>query len=367
MKILIISGFFYPVKTPRSFRTTELAKELTRLGHDVTVCIPPYDFDYTDFLEKYPMQIDHINVRSNLSTPKINNKISDLYYRIRNRIYATYLCYPTIKYFWKIPKYLNDKNKFDCLISIAVPHPIHWGVARALKNSKRKITSKWIADCGDPFMLCATDSFKKPFYFKWFEKLFCKTADYITVPVESGKNGYYPEFRYKIKVIPQGFNFEETKIVEKYEPNKVVTFAYAGSFIPGLRDPRPILDFLSTCKKDFRFYIYTNQFDLIEPYKEKLRDKIIISGFIDRDELVYRMSTYDFLLNIENGTKVQSPSKLIDYSISKRPVLSINSQNIDKEKFEQFLECNYDEKLEMPNIDDYNIMNVTKKFLDLVR
>ena len=35
MKILIVSGFFYPQNTPRAFRTTELAKEFARLGHDV--------------------------------------------------------------------------------------------------------------------------------------------------------------------------------------------------------------------------------------------------------------------------------------------------------------------------------------------
>ena len=36
-KILIISKAFYPNISPRSFRATELAKEFSRQGHDVTV------------------------------------------------------------------------------------------------------------------------------------------------------------------------------------------------------------------------------------------------------------------------------------------------------------------------------------------
>lgn len=34
-KILIISRSFYPMNSPRSFRTTELAKEFARQGHEV--------------------------------------------------------------------------------------------------------------------------------------------------------------------------------------------------------------------------------------------------------------------------------------------------------------------------------------------
>lgn len=49
MRILIVSGFFYPTNTPRAFRTTELAKEFARCGHEVTVMIPQNNYDYSDF------------------------------------------------------------------------------------------------------------------------------------------------------------------------------------------------------------------------------------------------------------------------------------------------------------------------------
>lgn len=36
-KILIISRTFYPENSPRSFRTTELAKELARQGNNLLI------------------------------------------------------------------------------------------------------------------------------------------------------------------------------------------------------------------------------------------------------------------------------------------------------------------------------------------
>lgn len=368
MKILIVSGNFFPLNNPRSFRTTELAKEFCRQGHEVDVYIPKNDYDYQLFFKNTNVKIHFVDIPSNKKTSNSGKKgrISSIINRIFNRIKVTYLAYPTILYYSRLPNLFERPNEYDLIISIAVPHPIHWGMTKALKQNP-SLAKVWIADCGDPYMLCKTDTFSNPFYFKWFEKAFCRRADYITIPVEGGKSGYYPEFWDKIRVIPQGFDFSNIKIVERYMPNPVITFSYAGVFIPGIRDPRPILDFLIQTKKDFRFYIYTNQPAIIESYKNQLGEKLIINGYIDREELIYRMSGYDFLLNIENGTSVQTPSKLIDYSLSGRPVLSIYSQNIDKEKFERFLSRNYSDQLTLPHVEDYNIKNVVGRFIDLYK
>ncbi|MBK7525412.1 MAG: hypothetical protein IPI53_15025 [Saprospiraceae bacterium] len=50
MKVLIISGDFYPVNSPRSFRTTELAKELSRQGNEVTLMYSVKDESSIEFL-----------------------------------------------------------------------------------------------------------------------------------------------------------------------------------------------------------------------------------------------------------------------------------------------------------------------------
>ena len=51
-RILIISSAFYPFNSPRSFRTTELAKEFARRGHQVKVITPSYP-EHRQFQEEF--------------------------------------------------------------------------------------------------------------------------------------------------------------------------------------------------------------------------------------------------------------------------------------------------------------------------
>ena len=367
MKILIVSGSFYPGNAPRSYRTTELAKELVRQGHQVKVIFPDNDYDYSGWSETFSSLIIAPTKEIKWTTIELKgNKLVYWVRRVFRRLLQLFCEYPSIEWYVKIPQILKYEKKYDLLISIAVPHPIHWGIARYLKK-RRELTKVWVADCGDPFMGCKTDSFKHPFYFSWLEKFFCKYADYITIPVESAKEGYYAAFYHKIRVIPQGFNFDEVEL-EEYVLNEPISFCYAGGFIPGLRDPRPILETLIEMKVDFRFYVFANQKDLFSGYIETLRGKLIIQEYIPRLELIRFMSTMDFLLNIENGgTSVQIPSKLIDYSLAKRPILSLNSQNLDKQKLNEFLNRDYRRQYMIGNMKSYDIKNVVNAFISLVK
>jgi hypothetical protein len=73
----------------------------------------------------------------------------------------------------------------------------------------------------------------------------------------------------------------------------------------------------------------------------------------------------DFVVNFENvGTK-QTPSKLIDYAIIKRPVLSIKTGTLDAVTVDQFLDGNYQNQLVIKDPDQYRIENVVARFLQL--
>lgn len=362
MKILIVSGSFYPVNAPRAFRTTELAKELKRQGHDVTVFFPHKQYNYDSLEKSLGIRLKNISL-SWKTLLLFKGNIGHRLNMILSRFLIMAFDYPQIEYLFRLPKLLKSETGYDLLISIAVPHPVHWGVNKALKQNPA-LTKKWIADCGDPYMLARTDSFNKWFYFKWVEQSWCRRADFITIPIEEGKNGYYSQFHSKIRVIPQGFNFEEVD-GSVFTPNAVPTFGFAGRFIPGRRDPRPFMELLIKLGVDFRFHIYTIQEDLVKPYQHRLGEKLIIHPFIPRDQLIETMKTYDFLLNLENGTSTQSPSKLIDYALTKRPILSLNSQDIDAVKLQNFLKSDYTDQLIIENLEQYNIKNVVSKFVSL--
>lgn len=361
MRVLVISGYFEPVITPRAFRTTELVKELSRKGHTVTLYIPQDGINHEEFEKKHNVVINYYKQPQN-KLEKSSNKL--LY--ILERCLVHGIEYPNIFMLKTIKKALkNEKREYDLLISIAAPHPIHWAVGRMYKAGFR-LAKTWVADCGDPYMLCGTLNIKHPFYLKYFEKIWCKQCDYITVPTQGAIDGYYPEFKDKIRVIPQAFNFDEIERVP-YVKNPVPTFVYSGSIWSGNKDPRPFLDYLLEVKNDFRFYVFTGDVHILDSYKVKLKEKLIVSSFIPRLELIKILSSMDFLVHFEFHTSVQTPSKLIDYTLSGRPILSINIRNMNKEVIQEFMEGDYAHQYVIDDIQQYNIKNVAQRFLDLCK
>lgn len=364
-KIIIVSASFYPQNSPRANRATELAKELVRQGHQVKVLTVFGDSDYTKLAAEFKITLVNLGKRNWESLNFGKSKIGYFLTRVIYRLLSLGLEYPDIELALKVKRALINENNHDLLISSAVPYPVHWGVAAARKIDHR-IAKIWVADCGDPYMGCQTDSFKKLFYFKYVEKWFMRKADFISIPIESARSGYYPEFQNKIRIIPQGFRFDPIKESGLPVKNEVPTFVYAGGFIPGIRDPRLFLDLLCSLDENFKFIVYTNTKKLIQTYKAKLNDKLEIREYIPRHELLKFMAKADFLVNFDNNTGVQSPSKLIDYSIVKRPILNIMNF-IDTQIIISFIHGDYQGQLVIKNIDQYKIENVSRQFLDLTQ
>ena len=366
LKIVIVSYTAYPSVAPRAQRTTELAKEMARQGHDVTMYVLKGDYDYTDFELKHNIKVKSLGRTFFLKFRHGNGTHYSIGTKIIKKLFGRVLEFPKIELAYHVSKVLKNEKNIDLLVSIAVPYPIHWGVAWHKQRNPEKFKNiTWVADCGDPYMGNPFDS--HPFYFKYIEKWFCRKADYITIPIEEARDAYYPEFQHKIKVIPQGFNFDDIK-VGNYQKNEVPTFIYAGVFYPELRDPRPLLDYLINLDRNFKFIIYTRTQTLIEKYKNLLEGKLFVYDYIPREELLVQMSKADFLLNIENPSAKQSPSKLIDYALSQRPILSIKSNDeFGKNVVDKFFEGDYSDSLKIENIDQYDIKNITAKFLKLVK
>jgi hypothetical protein len=71
-----------------------------------------------------------------------------------------------------------------------------------------------------------------------------------------------------------------------------------------------------------------------------------------------------FLINFDNNTSLNSPSKLIDYAIANRPVLNI-TRNFNGEDIEAFLKGDYRKQMLLPPAASFNISTISKLFLDL--
>ena len=364
-KILIVSRSFFPTISPRSFRATELAKEFTRRGHSVKVITMFLDnVDYEELAQTFGVQFKDLG-NFKIKTLKLHgNNFQIMIQRLIDRSLLMLFEFPDIQIMPLTIRALRSEDNYDLLISVAVPYPIHWGVAKA-RTKKHKIAKTWIADCGDPFMGDKMDTFRKFFYFKYVEKWFCRKADYLTIPIKEGMQGYYKEFHHKIKVIPQGFDFSEISLPSRVH-NQPVTFAYAGNIIPVNRDPRPFLDYLCTLTTPFKFIFYTKKTDLIIQYEKQLMGKLEIRDYTPRNKLLPILASMDFLVNFDNNTNIHIPSKLIDYAITQRPILNVEF-NLDKSIISAFLARDYSKAFVVTDLEQYNIRRVVERFLDLIK
>lgn len=362
-RIVIISRTIFPMQAPRSHRATELAIELARRGHDVTLYAVLGKYDYESFEKKNNLKVRNLGSMHFATLNSDGESNRNIFIKIASRLLNKLIEFPDVELVSKIKNVLYNEIDIDVLITVAVPFPLHWGAALAKMCDKDKFAKTWIADCGDPYM---GNKFKTHlFYFKYVEKWFMKRTDFITIPIEGAREGYYKEFQSKIRIIPQGFNFKEINIKQEPSFNKVPTFIYAGAFYKDIRDPELFLEYLCTLDVDFKFIIFTKHGNLIEPYMARLADRIELRSYIPRLELLNEMSKADFLINFENGTNIQSPSKLIDYALVNKPILSIKSEILEKSNINDFLAGKYNSRMIIKNLEQYNIVNVADQFLNL--
>ena len=252
------------------------------------------------------------------------------------------------------------------MISIAVPHENHWAISK-VRTKVNPIAKTWIADCGDPFMMNILEKIKPPFYFEKLENTFLKSADFISVPTKTSAVAYNKLYHHKFRVIPQGFNFEEVKIVSTKPVHNCPTFAYAGGVSAvGIRSLHQVIKILKTVDKDFVFHVYSaNGKALLKDVVKGFSDKVILHDAIPRKELLYKLSQMDFLINLDNGTHLNTPSKVIDYALAKRPIMNIDPISPIKNKIDNFLKGDYGEETIIEDLEAYNISNVAEKFLNL--
>jgi len=374
MKILILTGTFYPELHPRAFRANELAINFAEKGHDVTV----YNlrtikkFDYQQYSDTYKIKIKNLDLYGQVGiTREINNshigvlqKVIKLYrfvldYFLSGRLFI---------YSKKIVNQLPLNDNWDLIISLSTPFMNHFALAIARRKIK-SLNTVFIADSGDPFY--RSKQTKRAPYFYFIEKFTYKQFDYLTIPSENAKNAYKglisPQ---KIKIIPQGYKLNNIQLAN-YSESDTINFAYAGVFYHDIRNPKFLFDFLLTLKMNFHFYVYLRYEDplissLLKPYSIVLDGKITVIYGTERNKLLYELSKMDFLINIENTTSTQIPSKIIDYAITKRPIFSCSSKNFDKEKFIRFIHRDYNGELKI-DLNFYDINNVTDKFLKLAK
>jgi len=376
MEIAIVTAYFLPVNNPRAFRATELAEEFSRRGHNVTVYNAFYvaNFDYESFGDTIKYRLINLNLLkfNSSDAPKDKKQTKENYFiaGIKNYIKDKLFYFTTntwLVLYLKLRRSLKIYEPFDLLISIGLPFHVHWAVGNII-NKNKELFKCTVADCGDPFSYNTVAPIAP--YFKLIEKRTLNRFDFISVPIPEAVSAFTAfKDESKIKIIPQGLNFEKIHIAE-YTKNKIITFGFAGLFYSKIRNPKMFFEYLCGLDINFRFLIYTNiqapdSYSCILPYIEKLNVKLVVNNLVSRENVIYELSRMDFLINFSNISTNQSPSKLIDYTLAKRPIFSMNQNYFDREKFDLFLKGDYTGALNF-SLSSFDIRNIAYSFTDLL-
>lgn len=269
-------------------------------------------------------------------------------------------------------KILRSKEQFSMVISVGLPFSVHLATALAffLKGRHAKDNTVFVADYGDPF--AKNPAIARMPHFVLLEKLVLRVFDYVTVPTLKALPAFAGlKKAEKIVCIPQGYDFSQIKTAP-YNQCAPPSFAYAGLFYDKIRNPASFFEFLADSKLDYSFIVYTDlnnvdSLSCILPYCEKMGERLILKQAVPREECIYQLSRCDFLINVENLSKSQTPSKLIDYALTGRPVYSFNQNNFSSADFFRFYSRDYSDcSVRNFDLERFDIKKVCDSFLKLI-
>ena len=330
MRVLLINPSFYPSETPRAYRWTRICEELVLKGHTIDVVTSASARSPNSNIKVYGVGSKHPG--HSLKTNK--GKGSKMLARIGKYFYRKWM-WPDESMFWarkaevKI-KSLIQENHYDVCISVSLPMSSHLATYDALEGQN----IPWKIDIGDPFvhhdinprnnlLLHSTKN-------RELEKNIFYACDEIHVTNHALMNFYqkvYPSIGGKLHVTSH-VHSPLPKNNEHRSQNPKLLLGYFGSFYNHVREPDLIIKFIQTLNqlgRETELHIYgnTSSNNKLKISSKNGSCKVLFFESVKRSQVVAQMRTMDVLINIDNNSEMQLPSKIADYLISGRPIIQL--------------------------------------------
>lgn len=259
MKILIISSYFGPETSVGVLRVNAFANHWSRMGHEVHVLTMPYSGSLPEGLRDNPLvkvrQVAPWIIRGGQAggvqgyskgVKGVRKALLSLQYWLKRKLLSNYLD-PRLLW-WPRAALLGRKllktEHFDVLYSTVPSYTAH-SAAALVKRANRELF--WVADyrdlwSGNPiFPGCAPVRL----FERWHERKVLARADLIC----SINQPLVDELRLvhgdrEFLVLPNGFEDREVEVFRDAGVRSLparVNIVYAGSILPGLQNPTPLL------------------------------------------------------------------------------------------------------------------------------
>ncbi|PEE99888.1 transporter [Bacillus thuringiensis] len=341
-RVMVISYWYYPENVARAFHVKGIVSSLIQEGYHVDLIIPRNTM-YQGIGTKESENITVHQVKPGILLHKeknrwdvnkniLNNPRSNFLIKGLKKLYDVFV-WPDRTIEWAINAYRYvRKNKLHsnsaAMVTIGLPVSTHI-TGHLLKKEASHL--KWIADYGDPFSFNPDRKIRK--YDKFLESRILNNVDSIVIPTESAIDCYtnLGVNRSEIHVIPQLFEEQQGESNYKIDKSKF-NIMYAGSFYRGIRSPVEFIHGLVLASKNnpkLHFHYFGNVNALEEFLKVEGLDiktiPITVNTFKNRSEIISIMKKMDLLINLNNKSTSQIPSKIIDYLYANKRILNIGS------------------------------------------
>ncbi|EJR32025.1 transporter [Bacillus thuringiensis] len=354
-RVMVISYWYYPENVARAFHVKGIVSSLIQEGYHVELIIPRNNmYQEIDARESDNITVHQVKPGILLHKEKnrwdvnkniLNNSQSNFLIKGLKKLYDV-LVWPDRTVEWAINAYRYvKKNKLhinsEAMVTVGLPVSTHI-TGHLLKKDASHL--KWIADYGDPFSYNPDREIRK--YDKFLESKILKNVDSIVIPTENAVDCYtnLGVNRSEIHVIPQLFEEQQGESSYKIDKEKF-NIMYAGSFYRGIRSPVEFIHGLVLASKKnpkLHFHYFGNVNALEEFLEMEGLDiktiPITVNTFKDRSEIISIMKNMDLLINLNNKSTSQIPSKIIDYLYADTRILNVGSNltelfdNVDNEK-----------------------------------
>ena len=295
MKILFISYFFDPYPGVGAKRISYWADEILNYGIEPTVITTIEQKEK----KEYPVYCVPNTKRKRILSSFIKDK----------------------GYSWELDliDFLkkNELPQFDFVLISGGPF-MHMGISSSLKKQFPK--AKIILDFRDPFGINPRykESFLKSAIKKYFDRKFCKSADYIITVNEFCKKLIQTDK--DIEVIDNGFDERVIKTYPEQKNREDFLITHAGSLYND-RDPRIFLELLNQDSNRIKFEQYGNDTPFFYAYRKS--SFFNYKGKFPYNELIEQLNNADACVLFTLGKAFESTTKVFDYIALNKRILII--------------------------------------------
>ena len=315
-----------------------LAKHFKRNGHTIEVlakddCKRPISKRIAKEFDKvYQLNTDKIGIWKSKELEEDFNKAKQVLWLLLHpgilfltldRIYFE-------NYFSKKVYKLNiekicEKNKFDVVMGFPAPYYIAEAIAASKIDAIKTIYQL------DPFTNNYTLLKKKQDSRRRIENATLQALD-IAFMVDFVKKDIIKQnivtdtSRLIVANLP-GIIVDNLKVVNgeaKSVKISEITFCFAGKFYEDIRNPQYLLELFLRLPGEYRLHLAGSGCEkIITQYKEKLGNRLILHGYLNKASTLKLLSQADVLVNVDNTIKNQMPSKILEYICQGKKTLNI--------------------------------------------